>query len=132
MKKLFSLTLVLGLALVLVACGNKQSNSSSAATSSPKTENSTSSNSMDGTYYRVGHESLGALNNVVVDGKRLKSVDYGNFSINFEDKTLIGEGGEISFDYKNDTIYIDEDEYVKVGSERFKKLQQDGLEVDNG
>ena len=131
MKKLFSLILVLGLALVLVACGNKKSNTST-TTSTTKTESSTSANSMDGEYYLYEDNVMWALHYVKVDGKRLNSKEYGYLTIDTSEGLLKGDEGEFSFDFKDDTFYIDDEEYVKVDSKKFKKLQQNGVKVDRG
>lgn len=55
----------------------------------------------------------------------MESRDHGYYTIDWDEMVLKGEGGEISFDYEDDTIYIEDDEYVKVNSKRFKELQKE-------
>ena len=130
MKKILTLLMAFGMAMLLVACS-----------SGSDTEHKTSVSNMDGTYYEF--YKLKKDSNWIISKQRvieisddmlMWTIEHKNqYSINKKEKTVTGNNETLAYSYneKNKVLTIDGDTYVKEGSMKYKKLFDDGAEIVN-
>ncbi|MCB5028053.1 hypothetical protein LGW68_10760 [Streptococcus mutans] len=131
MKKILTLLMAFGMAMLLVACS-----------SGSDTEHKTSVSNMDGTYYEFGRSSIkGTLVlsqdynfAVVVDGDSVVfNEEDKQYSINKEEKIMTGNSETLAYTYnkKTEVLTVDGKTYVKKGTKKYKEIKKQ-VDKENG
>lgn len=112
-KKLIGIFVLVMSVLFLVACGKE---------------------SMDGTYYEYydvkGQTTIFKDYPVKVSGDTLVGQFNGDtYEINFENKILVREGEILNFSYSDDILKFEDNTFVKVDSDSYNKMIDDGIPV---